>query len=144
MKCYDEYVAILKEELVPAMGCTEPIALAYCAALARKHLGVLPNKVLVEVSGNILKNVKSVVVPNTNGHKGIEAAVAAGILYGKSELILQVISQVTDEEKNGLDAFMNSCEFTVETCKSEEVLDIRITVYSGEEYAKVRIARRER
>ena len=138
---YQTFVQILKEELVPAMGCTEPIALAYCAALARKHLGSLPNKVLVEVSGNILKNVKSVVVPNTNGHKGIEAAVAAGILYGKSELVLQVISQVTDEEKNGLDAFMNSCEFVVETCKSEEVLDIRITVYSGEEYAKVRIAR---
>ena len=138
---YQTFVQILKEELVPAMGCTEPIALAYCAALARKHLGSLPNKVLVEVSGNILKNVKSVVVPNTNGHKGIEAAVAAGILYGKSELVLQVISQVTDEEKNALDDFMNSCEFTVETCKSEEVLDIRITVYSGEEYAKVRIAR---
>ena len=91
---YQTFVQILKEELVPAMGCTEPIALAYCASLVRKHLGCLPNKVLIEVSGNILKNVKSVVVPNTNGHKGIEAAVAAGLLYGKSELVLQVISQV--------------------------------------------------
>ena len=138
---YQTFVQILKEELVPAMGCTEPIALAYCASLVRKHLGCLPNKVLIEVSGNILKNVKSVVVPNTNGHKGIEAAVAAGLLYGKSELVLQVISQVSDEEKNALDGFMKSCEFVIETCKSDEVLDIRVTAYSNDEYAKVRIAR---
>ena len=138
---YKTFVQILKEELVPAMGCTEPIALAYCAALARKHLGCLPSRVLIEVSGNILKNVKSVVVPNTNGHKGIEAAVAAGILYGKSELILQVISQVSEEEKNSLDAYMENTTFEVQTCKSDEVLDIRITAFAGEEYAKVRVAR---
>ena len=110
---YQTFLQILQEELVPAMGCTEPIALAYCAALARKNLGYLPNKVLIEVSGNILKNVKSVVVPNTNGQKGIEAAVAAGLLYGKPELVLQVISEVTEEEKNALPAYMENTEFIV-------------------------------
>ena len=72
--CYKTYVEILERELVPAMGCTEPIALAYCSAKARSVLGVLPDKVLVEVSGNIVKNVKSVIVPNSGGRRGIEAA----------------------------------------------------------------------
>ena len=75
---YRTYVRILKEELVPAMGCTEPIAISYCAAIARKTLGCLPERTLVEASGNIIKNVKSVVVPNTGGLRGIEAAAAAG------------------------------------------------------------------
>ena len=79
---YQTFVQILKEELVPAMGCTEPIALAYCAAKAREVLGVLPDRCMVEASGNIVKNVKSVIVPNTGGLKGIEAAAAAGIVAG--------------------------------------------------------------
>ena len=139
---YQTFLQILKEELVPAMGCTEPIALAYCASLARKHLGHLPKKVLIEVSGNILKNVKSVVVPNTNGQKGIEAAVAAGLLYGKPELVLQVISEVSEEEKQALPKYMENTEFIIETCKSDEVLDIRITAFDEEDASsKVRIAR---
>ena len=72
-RCYREYVQILKEELLPAMGCTEPIAVAYAAARAREVLGALPDRVVVEASGNIIKNVKSVVVPNTGGLKGIAA-----------------------------------------------------------------------
>ena len=76
---YQQYIEILKEELVPAMGCTEPIAIAYCGAKARDVLGGMPDKVTLYVSGNIVKNVKSVVVPNTNGLKGIEAAAAAGL-----------------------------------------------------------------
>ena len=76
---YDTYLAILKEELVPAMGCTEPIALAYSAALAREALGMPVEHLHVTCSGNIIKNVKSVVVPNTGGLKGIEAAAAAGM-----------------------------------------------------------------
>ena len=79
-KKYGTYVQILKEELVPAMGCTEPIAIAYAAAKAREILGTLPDKVEIGVSGNIIKNVKSVVVPNTDGLKGIQAAAAAGIV----------------------------------------------------------------
>ena len=75
---YQAYVEILKEELIPAMGCTEPIALAYAAAKAREVLGVLPDSVQLQVSGSIIKNVKSVIVPNTGHLKGMEAAVAAG------------------------------------------------------------------
>ena len=79
---YQAYVQILKEELLPAMGCTEPIAIAYCAARARAVLGALPDAIEVEASGNIIKNVKSVVVPNTEGRKGLEAAAAIGVLGG--------------------------------------------------------------
>ena len=79
-KLYDSYVKILKNELVPALGCTEPIALAYCAAKAREVLGQMPTEVIIEASGNIIKNVKSVIVPNTGGMKGIPAAAAAGIV----------------------------------------------------------------
>ena len=82
LKRYRAYVRILEEELVPAMGCTEPIALAYCAAKAREVLGILPERCVVEASGNIVKNVKSVIVPNTGGLKGIEAAAAAGVVAG--------------------------------------------------------------
>ena len=84
---YRTYVRILNEELVPAMGCTEPIAISYCAAIARKTLGCLPERTLVEASGNIIKNVKSVVVPNTGGLRGIEAAAAAGIVAGDPDRV---------------------------------------------------------
>ena len=80
---YEEYVRILKEELVPAMGCTEPIAVAYAAALARAALGCMPEWVRITASANIIKNVKSVVVPNTGGLRGIAAAAAAGIAAGR-------------------------------------------------------------
>ena len=82
---YHTFVQILKEELGPAFGCTEPIAIAYCAAEARTVLGVLPEKVEILASGNIIKNVKSVIVPNTDGLKGIPAAAAAGIIGGDAE-----------------------------------------------------------
>ena len=94
---YQAYIQILKEELVPAMGCTEPIALAYAGAKAREILGCVPDKVLVEASGSIIKNVKSVIVPNTNHLKGIPAAVTAGIIAGKAEKELEVIAEVTDD-----------------------------------------------
>ena len=92
---YQAYVEILKEELIPAMGCTEPIALAYAAAKAREVLGVLPDSVQLQVSGSIIKNVKSVIVPNTGHLKGMEAAVAAGIIAGSAEKELEVISART-------------------------------------------------
>ena len=87
-KIYDAYVKILKEELVPAMGCTEPIAIAYAAAVARETLGSIPKSVRISASGNIIKNVKSVVVPNTGGLRGIAAAAAAGIVgrEGREEI----------------------------------------------------------
>ena len=86
------YLDILREELVPATGCTEPIAIAYCAATLRELLGALPERVDAAVSGNILKNVKSVVVPNTGGRKGIGPAIAVGLVAGDAARDLQVIS----------------------------------------------------
>ena len=136
---YQQYAAILKEELRPAMGCTEPIALAYAGALARKLLGAEPEKVLVAVSGNIIKNVKSVVVPNTGGLRGIAAAVCAGIVAGDPDKELQVISQVTPRQQTELRRFMDSVACTIVPSDSALVFDIDITVSRGKDSAQVRI-----
>ena len=105
---YGAYVQILKEELVPAMGCTEPIALAYAAAKAREILGSIPDKVVIEASGSIIKNVKSVIVPNTNHLKGIPAAATAGIIAGRAEKELEVIAQVTESEIEQMKQFLQT------------------------------------
>lgn len=96
---YQAYIAILKEELVPAMGCTEPIALAYGAALARDLLGEMPSKVDIQVSGSIIKNVKSVIVPNTGHLKGIKAAIAAGLVAGDATQKLECIAHASQKEQ---------------------------------------------
>ena len=110
---YQAYVQILKEELVPAMGCTEPIALAYGAAVAREVLGEMPDRVEVAASGSIIKNVKSVIVPNTGGLKGIPAAATAGIVAGRAEKELEVIAQVTPEQIEQMKAFLDQAEIVV-------------------------------
>ena len=97
-KIYEAYADILKEELVPAMGCTEPIAVAYAAAKARQVLGTLPERLEIEASPNIIKNVKSVIVPNTGSLRGIEAAAVAGAVAGQADEELQVLSHVTSEQ----------------------------------------------
>lgn len=137
---YQTYVQILKEELVPAMGCTEPIALAYCAAKAREILGAVPERCMVEASGNIIKNVKSVVVPNTDGLKGIQAAAAAGIAAGKSEKVLEVISDVTPEQKEKIRGFLTESDIQVKPLETDEILDMIVTVRKGASWVKVRIA----
>ena len=137
---YDTYTEILREELIPAMGCTEPIALAYCAAKARDVLGTTPERVLVEVSGNIVKNVKSVVVPNTGGLKGIEAAAAAGLVAGRSELVLEVISQVSDEQRETMARFLKEVPMEVRPLEDGPLLDIRITLWADGHSAVVRIS----
>ena len=137
---YNTYIEILKEELVPAMGCTEPIAIAYCAAKARDVLGCLPDSVTLYVSGNIVKNVKSVIVPNTNGLKGIEAAAAAGIVGGKAEKILEVIADVTAEQKDKMRAFLEECPIVVRPAEGDEALDIHIMLTGGGHTASVRIS----
>ncbi|MBR3872625.1 MAG: serine dehydratase subunit alpha family protein [Clostridia bacterium] len=137
---YSQFVQILREELVPAMGCTEPIALAYGAAKAREVLGKLPDTVLIEASGNIIKNVKSVVVPNTGGLKGIEAAAVAGIVAGKAEKILEVISEVTEEEKQGMRDYLDTHDVRVMPAEGDVVFDIIITLTAGEESVRLRIA----
>ena len=139
-KKYDAYVQILKEELITAMGCTEPIALAYAAARCKELHGKLPEKVIVKVSGSIIKNVKSVVVPNTGGLKGIRAAVAAGFVAGRPEKKLEVISQVSDEERAAIQAYTEQADMEICYLDSGKVFDIIIEAVAGEDTAKVRIA----
>ena len=137
---YGAYVQILKEELITAMGCTEPIALAYAAARCRELLGKLPEKVIVKVSGSIIKNVKSVVVPNTGGMKGIKTAVAAGLVAGRPERKLEVISEVSDEEREMLRVYADQVDMEISYLDSGRVFDIIIEAFAGEDSAKVRIA----
>lgn len=138
--CYETYIEILTRELVPAMGCTEPIALAYCSAKARAELGELPDRVEIEVSGNIIKNVKSVIVPNSGGRRGVSAAAALGIVAGKEELGLEVVSQVTEEEIAQLGAYLDQTEILVKPLETDYLLDMLVTVYKGKSQASVRIA----
>lgn len=138
-KRYKAYVSILKEELIPAMGCTEPIAIAYAAAVARDTLGDLPDQVSIEVSGNIIKNVKSVIVPNTAGQKGIESAAAAGIVAGDCKKELEVISEVTKLQQTQIAEFKKNCSILVKPSDSKLIFDILITVWKENNYAKVRI-----
>ncbi|MBQ8579826.1 MAG: serine dehydratase subunit alpha family protein [Oscillospiraceae bacterium] len=136
---YQQYIAILNEELRPAMGCTEPIALAYAGAKAKGLLGRLPEKILVEVSGNIIKNVKSVVVPNTGGLHGIAAAVCAGVAVGKPELQLEVISCVTEEERRFLAGFLKQTPVEIQPSTSDLIFDIDLHLFAGDDVARVRI-----
>jgi len=136
---YNTYLGILKEELLPAMGCTEPVALAFAAAKAREVLDKPPEMVLVEVSGNIVKNVKSVVVPNTGGLKGIKAAVAAGIAAGNASKKLEVIADVTKEQHALIADFLKKTPIQVKIADTERVLEIIVTLYSRESQARVRI-----
>lgn len=137
---YDAYVQILKEELVPAMGCTEPIALAYAGAKARETLGCLPERVVIEASGSIIKNVKSVIVPNTNHLKGIPAAAAAGIVAGRAEKELEVIAEVPKEKIVAMKEFLETADIKVVHVDNGITFDIIVTVYKDDSYAKVRIA----
>lgn len=137
---YQTYIEILKKELVPAMGCTEPVALAYCAAKARAVLGQRPQRVVIEASGNIIKNVKSVIVPNTDGRKGIEAAAAIGIVAGREDLELEALSLVTEEQKVDFQVYMETAEFSVRQAESSRLLDMTVRVYREDSYAVVRIA----
>ena len=136
---YGAYVQILKEELVPAMGCTEPIALAYAAAKAREVLGEMPDKVVIEASGSIIKNVKSVIVPNTDHLKGIPAAATAGIIAGKAEKELEVIASVTSEDCAKMKEFLAQIPIEVKHVDNGLTFEIGVTVFHGESYAKVRI-----
>ena len=137
---YRTYVDILERELICAMGCTEPIALAYCAATARATLGTLPERITVEASGNIIKNVKSVVVPNTGGRRGIAAAAGIGVLGGDENAKLEVISHISEETKERLGTYLEKTPIEIIPLESDHILDMIVTVYSGASYAKVRIA----
>lgn len=137
---YQAYIQILREELVPAVGCTEPLALAYAAAKAREVLGCIPERVHIGASGSIIKNVKSVIVPNTDHLKGIPAAAAAGIIAGRPEKELEVIAEVSREEIEQMQEFLEEKEIRVEHIDNGITFDIIVTVSAGESYAQVRIA----
>ncbi len=134
------YLSILSEELVPATGCTEPIALAYAAARLRDILGVWPERIRAEVSGNIIKNVKSVVVPNSGGLKGIHAAIAAGVAAGDAGRILQVISDVPAERHEAIAAYSQDTSIEIVCADTPRILDIRLTGWAGGHSASVHIA----
>ena len=137
---YNAYVNILKEELLPAMGCTEPISVAYAAAVAARELGAVPERVDIRVSGNIIKNVKSVVVPNTGGLRGISAAAAAGIVAGDPDRKLECIAGVTEARHGEIAAYIRTAAFTVEESDSGYIFDIDITLSAGAGSARCRIA----
>ena len=136
---YQTYVKILKKELVPAMGCTEPIAVSYCAAVARSILGRMPQRIDIYASGNIIKNVKSVIVPHSGGMRGLETAAALGVLFGRAECELEVVSAVTHEEELSLKERMQSFTFNLEPLDTEHVLDLIIAVKDGDDCVSVHI-----
>ena len=134
---YGAYIRILEAELIPATGCTEPIAIAYGAAKVRQALGALPEKCRVECSGNIIKNVKSVVVPNTGYLRGIEAAAAAGLVAGDPDVQLQVISHVAEKDREAIRAYRDSHPIEVVPYGGDKVFYIALSVLAGTDSAKV-------
>lgn len=139
---YNAHVRILEDELVPAMGCTEPIAVAYASALARQTLGQMPQKVDIFVSANIIKNVKSVIVPNTGGLRGIAAAAAAGIAAGDAKRELEVLAGIGEEQVGAIKAYLEHTPITVAVSESGYIFDIQIAVESNGHTAFVQIAGR--
>lgn len=135
----EKYVAILREELIPAMGCTEPIAIAYAGAVAKDTLGKMPDRIEVIASGNIIKNVKSVVVPNTNGLKGIPAAVVAGVVAGNADKKLEVIASVTEKQKEKMAEVLKKVPCEVTLSDSSELFEITVILHAGSDYSKVMI-----
>lgn len=136
---YAVYEQALAEELIPAMGCTEPIAIAYCAAVCREQLGCVPEAVEIWVSRNIIKNVKSVVVPNTNQMKGIEVACAAGIVAAHPERQLEVLAYITDSEKVELKELAESDKIKIHVSEEPDIFYIRIFLAAGNKNAEVTI-----
>ncbi len=139
---YAAYAAILRSHLRPAMGCTEPIAIAYAAAVARRALGALPDRAHVWVSGNIIKNAMAVTVPNTDGRKGIDAACAAGLVAGDAMRELQVIAQVTAEQRAQIGAYLKTSPITVSLKPDARLFDILVQVEGGGHSASARIVDR--
>lgn len=139
-KIYQSYLEILKEELVPALGCTEPIALAYAAANAREVFGRMPERMDVFCSGNIIKNVKSVTVPNSGGMHGIEAAAVLGAVGGRADKKLEVLEAVTEEERKQVRALLDHNFCTCHLQEGVENLYIRVEMTGKGHCAKVTIS----
>lgn len=136
---YQEYMRIVREQLVPAMGCTEPVAIAYTASLSASLLGCLPEQVKVSVSGSVVKNANSVVVPNTNGKRGIKVACAAGIVAGKPESKLEVIADVTNEQQDEIEEFLRKDIISVYHRENRHSLYIQVDTQGNGHTAVARI-----
>ncbi len=136
------YVGILEEELVPAMGCTEPICIAYASSIVGSVLGRVPERIDVQLSGNLIKNVKSVVVPATGGLRGIQAAIAAGVLSARPDLQLEVLSVLRPEDAPRLQCILEDVPIEVNELDSGRILDLVVEGFAGGHCARVRIADR--
>ena len=136
---YKTYIEILKEELVPAMGCTEPISIAYAAATAKKALGCMPTKAIIGVSGNIIKNVKSVTVPHTGGMRGIKSAFIAGLVAGNPDSELQVLANVSEDQIKCMHELVDNIDIEIECPEDSRIFDVRILLFAGENTSYVRI-----
>ena len=136
---YRGYCDILKEELRLAMGCTEPIAIAYSASIARSYLNAEPTSIRIGLSGNIIKNTKSVVVPATGGMHGIAAAVAAGTVANKPELVLEVLSSLTEADVPKMRRLMEECPIEVGELDTTHIFEILIQMKNESEEVKVRL-----
>lgn len=137
---YDEYVKILKSELVPALGCTEPICIAYCAAKAREALGEFPEHIKVETSGNMIKNVKGVTVPNSGEQMGIEVAATLGVVGGNSKSDLEVLSDITDEDRNKTKELVKNGFCDVNLVENVTNLYVKIIAIKGNHTSSVTIS----
>ncbi|MBQ0058919.1 MAG: serine dehydratase subunit alpha family protein [Lachnospiraceae bacterium] len=137
---YQSYLAILREEMIPALGCTEPIAIAYGAARAREILGADPDRIVIGVCPSIFKNAKSVIVPNTQHLKGVAASVAAGVAAGDASKELEVLSEITEPQLESIRHLLDTCPIEVTIPEDSLNFDIRITLYKGDHTAYVRIA----
>ena len=138
-KTKESYIAILNEELVPAMGCTEPIAIAFASAILRDALGDVPERLHASFSGNIIKNVKSVIVPSTGGRHGIESALAAGIIAGKPHMRLEVLQALGDNAGEEIDSFLAGCKIQIEEIPSGCAFELCLVGSAGDTRAEVRI-----
>lgn len=136
---YKAYCDILREELRLAMGCTEPIAIAYSASIARSYLSEEPTEIRIGLSGNIIKNTKSVVVPATGGMHGIPAAVAAGTVANKPELVLEVLSSLTEADVPKMRALIENCPIEVGELDTTHIFEILIQMKNASEEVKVRL-----
>ncbi|MFC1659494.1 serine dehydratase subunit alpha family protein [Pseudomonadota bacterium] len=134
---YCKCIKILKEELVPALGCTEPIAIAYAGAKAREVLGEMPDEIIIECSRNIIKNVKGVIVPNTKNLKGIEVSVLAGVIAGDTKKNLEVISGVADKDIQIIKELIKKKICKVKKSDNEVALYIKVILYKEDKNAIV-------
>lgn len=135
----NQFIAILQEELVPALGCTEPIAIAYAGAHARALLGKIPDRVCIKSSGNIIKNVKSVTVPNSGNMKGIPAAAAIGIIGGNPDKGLEVLADITESDIASTKEFLEKIPCKVSLLDTVASLHFIVEVFAGADSASVEI-----